>query len=141
LPEVHRDPVANAIDDYDLPPPVLSDWEQRPQSPDPIVPATVDTRSPADLVAEQPAVPPRMADRVAPPPLDLSVARLDDLIARLEAGLTRRAELEEAAAPAVAVGGVSPPAPAPTQDNDPAYPHDPALAAALRTLRRMNAAG
>jgi hypothetical protein len=86
-----------------------------------------------------------------PEPLDLSVARLDELIARLESGLSRRqAALNVAAAasaaaepgsteaiaaeeaqPVVARGNN-----APVDDTN--FPQDPALAAALATLRRMN---
>ncbi len=126
------------------------------------------------------AVPP-----ATPAPLDLSLARLDDLIARLEAGLTRRAavmaEMESTLAstpssvaapasapsaravmPATVPAGTLAPVAAPVVDaatgpvaapvaqslqnaadvsfDDPNFPQDPALAAALATLRRMNQA-
>lgn len=86
-------------------------------------------------------------------PLDLSVARLDELIARLEAGLSRR---ETAARQAVAVPSLAAEAGAGSADlvdaapgpalarggteaaAEPSFPQDPALAAALATLRRMN---
>lgn len=75
------------------------------------------------------------------PPLDLSVARLDELIARLEAGLTRKVEVRDTD-PGLPVDegnatAVMPQPSAMTVD-DPAFPHDPALAAALATLRKMN---
>ena len=81
-----------------------------------------------------------------PPPLDLSAARLDDLIARLEAGLTRKMPVAPAAATDEEMaddGGTlvaERPAPPPSAEPepDPAFPHDPALAAALATLRKMN---
>lgn len=91
----------------------------------------------------------------APPsePLDLSVARLDALLARLEAGLAGRR-----GAPAVTTiaaasptktsndvlddGPVGTPTllqnPAVGKEHEPPFPQDPALAAALATLRRMN---
>lgn len=86
-----------------------------------------------------------------PPPLDLSVARLDELIARLEAGLGRRQVA--AAGPAEAIApdtdrGVADALPAEPViargdeqlTGEPGFPQDPALAAALATLRRMNRA-
>ncbi|MEQ1688703.1 MAG: hypothetical protein ABL874_09025 [Sphingopyxis sp.] len=85
--------------------------------------------------------------------LDLSVARLDELLARLEAGLSSRrgapaATTMAAASPAKAstdalddalVG--TPPLPhdsAVAKERELLFPQDPALAAALATLRRMN---
>ena len=85
-------------------------------------------------------------------PLDLSIARLDELIARLEAGLARKAQQAGAAVdagePAIATGDDDGLADGPAiargerlvASNDPAFPHDPALAAALATLRKLNRA-
>ncbi len=70
--------------------------------------------------------------RSAPPPIDLSVERLDALVARLERGAARR---ESALA-----SDASTPDPASNDPEEAALLNDPALAAALRTLRRMNAA-
>ncbi len=105
------------IEAYDLAPPSPDDWERD---------AAVEA---APTIVPDPAEPaPR--PRAAPAPLDLSAARLDELIARLESGLTRRA----AGAPAPAEAE----APLAVDAGDPAFPHDPALAAALSTLRKMN---
>lgn len=86
-------------------------------------------------------------------PIDLSVARLDALLARLEAGLAGRrgapaATTIAAASPAKTSTDVfddapeaTPPLlqnPAVREEHEPLFPQDPALAAALATLRRMN---
>lgn len=138
-----------AADDvpFDLPAPSPEDWEQSAQpvtltpAADPVAEqAFTEPESPPPFAARRPSVP-------QPQPLDLSAARLDELIARLESGFARKA-----AAPAVAAadasGGEEPSAPteqvaagqSAVQD-DPAFPHDPALAAALATLRKLNRAG
>lgn len=85
--------------------------------------------------------------------LDLSVARLDELLARLEAGLSSRrgapaATTMAAASPAKASNDAlddtplgTPPLPqdsAVAEERELLFPQDPALAAALATLRRMN---
>ncbi|MEK6542132.1 MAG: hypothetical protein AABZ45_08445 [Pseudomonadota bacterium] len=85
--------------------------------------------------------------------VDLSVARLDELLARLEAGLASRSGVSTAttlaaASPAKLSPDALDDAPAGTpplpQDSTVAkerellFPQDPALAAALATLRRMN---
>ncbi|MEQ1687057.1 MAG: hypothetical protein ABL874_00610 [Sphingopyxis sp.] len=85
-------------------------------------------------------------------PVDLSVARLDELLARLEAGLASR-RLSQAITPATAMPLAPAPAPAAaagdavplvpeasvhTAEPEPTFPQDAALAAALATLRRMN---
>ncbi len=148
----------DAMDGFDLAPPTLGDWETGSfaeaaggqPADEPVVdpePAMLAARDPEPIAQSAP-----LAPRVSPPPLDLSAARLDELIARLEAGLTRK----------VAVGGAQPAAAAPAvaeardddgdtlvaerpappliaePEPDPAFPHDPALAAALATLRKMN---
>ena len=107
--------------------------------------------APGTLVEPAPVQPAVVAAPMPPPvpePLDLSIARLDELIARLESGLARRAALvvrggnavAETAEPVIARAGdlaaaAAMPADAPV---DASFPHDPALAAALETLRRMN---
>ncbi len=117
-------------DAFYIAPPHLDDWEVA--EPEPVVAAAVAPPS-------EPAT--ASAPRPRPAPLDLSVARLDELIARLEQGLTRRSTMQaspnegalaasEGEAPVLAGGGE------PLVD-DPAFPHDPALAAALATLRKM----
>lgn len=83
-----------------------------------------------------------------PEPLDLSIARLDELIARLESGLARREALvvrgdnavAEPAEPVIArTSDLAARAAMPANATaDASFPHDPALAAALETLRRMN---
>lgn len=194
-------------DDVSLPAPSMEDWERdavpasapvtpppfvAPQAPlTPVVPDFA-TRPPVAVVTgPAPAAPLTQAPlpqayRPVPPvePLDLSAARLDDLLARLEAGLGRRATLGQSVPPssesiAILTGsGPAPSVPAPTtaspagpvpgdaapqgrplpspqaetlnlapaamaevtadDPGDPAFPHDPALAAALKTLRRLN---
>jgi hypothetical protein len=110
-------------------------------------PAAEPVTEPASPVAE-PVNPP--VEAAAPPPMDLSIARLDELIARLEAGLSRRADIDvegpitaadlphpatdRSAATRVDGDGDS----GVIVQNDGDVPHDPALAAALATLRRMN---
>ncbi|MEQ1509562.1 MAG: hypothetical protein ABL909_04070 [Sphingopyxis sp.] len=85
-------------------------------------------------------------------PLDLSIARLDELLARLEAGLASRRSLQSDAAKSMdshtnqlenaAESESQSPSPAPETgdviDDEQLFPQDPALAAALATLRRMN---
>ncbi len=132
---------------------------------------------PAEASAAHPAT--RTPAR-RPEPLDLSAAGIDELLARLEAGMTRRRSGAAVPAPVIADAPAEAPAaesvaapmagapdvlpvrpaamlaiddePAPgfasmsenepavfePAANDPAYPHDPALAAALATLRRLN---
>jgi hypothetical protein len=148
--------MVDAMDGIDLSPPTLDDWEAGAFTSEADVQPEQDAaREPAMLAdAETPAqpdpepvvasAPPRA--RVMPPPLDLSAARLDDLIARLEAGLTRKMPVAPPAATdeAMADDGdtlvAERPAPPPSAEPepDPAFPHDPALAAALATLRKMN---
>ena len=123
-----------------------------PQPSEPVAAApTVNTD---DALAQQAAaVPPVVhpAARVEPEPLDLSVARLDDLLARLETGMSRRRQLDAPAndqAVMPVANDMVPPTPraepprsvdARTHVPDPDFvvPEDPALAAALATLRRM----
>ncbi len=138
------------IDDFDLKPPSLDDWEIDRSSPavmpadpqsEPAISVRADDLSSLSVGATAPTVPKRRETS----PLDLSAARLDDLIARLEAGLTRKSAY---LAPAIdsagdqAAGNRMPSetdvAGSDDQDDDPAFPHDPALAAALATLRRMS---
>lgn len=179
-----------------VPPRVLSPMASQTQSfrpvpsPTAMPPIATPSARPAPApIAERPATPapePRAPDRIAmpvPEPLDLSAAKLEDLLARLEAGLIRReaasspmtAAPAEAAIPAPAnndfveservptaptlgefrvsndVGRAAPVAEAPAPrismgrdarggdaGDNPAFPHDPALAAALATLRRLN---
>ncbi len=96
--------------------------------------------APAPLTAPVEEVAPA-ADAPAPAALDLSIARLDELIARLERGLERKAQVVSTAPANDAVAGTplsaGDAAPAAT-DDDASFPQDPALAAALATLRRMN---
>lgn len=71
---------------------------------------------------------------------DLSVVRLDELLARLEAGLASR-RLPSDITPTSVARDVAPPmpeAPAHGAEPKPAFPQDAALTAALATLRRMN---
>lgn len=152
----------DAMDGFDLAPPTLGDWETgafagepEPES-EPLVEA-VEQAEPVTLAEPEPepAVAYAPPPRVTPPPLDLSAARLDELIARLEAGLTRKVPVA-AAPPAAAqpttvealdddgdtlVAERPAPPPTPELQPDPAFPHDPALAAALATLRKMNLRG
>lgn len=96
-----------------------------------------------DPAQPMPAASAPVAPRPEPrPPLDLSVARLDELIARLEAGLTRKGEVRDGndAMPVEATDRVEAVPPPAAAVDDPAFPHDPALAAALATLRKMNRA-
>ncbi len=123
----------------------------------------VTPEAPEEAVWQAPELPP--APPVAADPIDVSVMRLDQLLARLEQGLARRqpapavaataegpamlgapevandvdvaVEPAEAAAPAAdnALDG----APVPPPAGEMPVPDDPALAAALATLRRMRA--
>ncbi len=101
----------------------------------------------AVMAEAEPAAP--AIDDLQPEPLDLSVARLDELIARLESGLSRRqmltsgAEDRAPAGPAVVAAMTDDPEPVLARGNEQSgneisFPQDPALAAALATLRRMN---
>ena len=107
----------------DLTPPTLT---PEPLAAEPVTPEPVAAAPEAVVDA------PRRAPR---PPIDLSVERLDSLVARLEAGAARRE---------AALAGTAEPAPSaddePADAEEAALLNDPALAAALRTLRRMNAA-
>ena len=156
----------SAMGGFDLAPPTLDDWEREAfrhraePEPDereqPAVEAVVEHAAVEEaVVVDEPLPPPEpvvepaplpVAPRITPPPLDLSAARLDELIARLEAGLTRKVAMD--AAPSAEIerldeGGdtrlADRPTPPVTPEPDPAFPHDPALAAALATLRKMNA--
>lgn len=152
----------DAMDGFDLAPPTLGDWETgafagepEPESEPPV--GAVEQAEPVTLAEPEPepAVAYAPPPRVTPPPLDLSAARLDELIARLEAGLTRKVPVAvappAAAQPALAealddegdtlVAERPAPPPTPEPEPDPAFPHDPALAAALATLRKMNLRG
>lgn len=132
---------------FDLPAPSPEDWEQAAQ-PVTLTPEVEPVAEPTD--AEPASPPPFVARRAAvaqPQPLDLSAARLDELIARLESGFARKVAASPVA-PADASGAEEPSTP--TVDaggygsaalDDPAFPHDPALAAALATLRKLNRAG
>jgi hypothetical protein len=143
----------NAEPDYDLSPPVLDDWETETDSVEAISSASVPVSEPV-AASVAPASQPAAAE-----PLDLSAARLDQLLARLEAGLAHRQAAPSTAPGANALPSESDAAPhtapmqeastsahAPSDDqpaqfataNDPAFPQDPALAAALATLRRLN---
>lgn len=136
------------IDSFHLVPPSLDDWEL-PSAPDaglddepatPVASDDADDRGPVVVAAP---VEPRSFARRDTAPLDLSAARLDDLIARLEAGLSRRSVAQPPDASGERgsdTGGASPLTEQPV-DDDPAFPHDPALAAALATLRKMNQRG
>lgn len=207
-----------ADDEVSMPALSLDDWENADIDAAPLTPPVVQPSfapSPMAPVMAQPAMmepviapvaaivppldeplPPRATMRAPLPPvdpLDLSAARLDDLLARLEAGMGRRggvapiapsgdalfsvtgaasesmgrampspiAEHSVPAMPREAVR-IAPPGaplagvpvtpapmalgeagPAPVETpasfgDDPAFPHDPALAAALKTLRRLN---
>jgi hypothetical protein len=114
------------VDAVPVPPPAVEQVDVAPVAP--------------MAAAEAPAIAEPAAEQ--PQPLDLSMARLDELIARLEAGLCRRADTggPSAATPIAAVEeSVSSAAePQAIVQNDGDFPHDPALAAALATLRRMN---
>lgn len=197
VPQTPIMPQASAIDDsldsVSLPAPSLDDWEMDTQpamssasvpfpSPEPVPPPAVHRAGPAldralpaaPVTASAPTAGPARApsplSASLPPvePLDLSAARLDDLLARLESGLGRRGGVTPPVAAAAAVAGLSalqPQAgvaaravPSPVAEashsvvgegqvqrvaeavpaDDPSYPYDPALAAALKTLRRLN---
>ncbi len=140
--------VAPAEDEpvFDLPAPTPEDWEQAAQPvtlpPEPEPEPEIARAEQADFpAAPQPVMAPRAA-APQPQPLDLSAARLDELIARLESGFARKVTPPAAAAPAspgVAGQPITPePEVAEPVANDPAFPHDPALAAALATLRKLN---
>jgi hypothetical protein len=102
--------------------------------------ATAPEHAAAPMAASMPGVLPP----AAPEPLDLSIARLDELIARLESSLGRREAPRTGAASASAPAAdraaepAADAAPAPVLQDDGDVLHDPALAAALATLRRMN---
>lgn len=139
-----------SIDDYDLQPPDPADWEVaaaedlQPADQEDAPSDLVDWDAPSVAMDVPIAEPVALAGRpatVAQAPLDLSVARLDELLARLEAGLTRKSQT---VAEPIADGDASTAADSDVSHavspsvEDPAFPHDPALAAALATLRRMN---
>ena len=153
--------------------PVIAPAPQHDVARTPDAPALTSTDPAHPFAPTRPASPPVE-------PLDLSVARLDDLLARLESGLGRRGSARPATPSADSVSSLTgvdvapqgrpvpspqaewivpadaPAAPqgqtaAPVMDPpatpaagaaddlaDPAFPHDPALAAALKTLRRLN---
>lgn len=140
----------NAEPDYDLLPPALDDWETHSVEATPSPSAPVSESAPASVARESHAV---------VEPLDLSAARLDQLLARLEAGLAHRqtapttsSDADGVPSQSDAASRTSPVDQAPTladapsderpaqfpTANDPAFPQDPALAAALATLRRLN---
>lgn len=143
--DVAHEPAAGDVP-FDLPAPSPEVWEQAEQpvtlsvepEPQPLPAAE------AFAAAPQPAVRPRPLTG-APQPLDLSAARLDELIARLEAGFARKVSSPPADAVAPQDFGEALESGAPgegeTSPGDPAFPHDPALAAALATLRKLNRAG
>jgi hypothetical protein len=139
-----------SIEDYDLQPPDPADWEVAAAvEPDSVEPENarvdaVDRGATSEVSDAHIAGPGAIHVRpaaIAQSPLDLSVARLDELLARLEAGLTRKSQTM--ARPAVENGRSETVASdagyvAPSTDADPAFLQDPALAAALATLRKMN---
>jgi hypothetical protein len=137
---------------FDLPAPTPEDWERASQpvtlppepEPEPEPESEIAPAEQADFPASsQPAMAPRAA-APQPQPLDLSAARLDELIARLESGFARKVTPPAAAAPeSPGLPGqpiAQEPALAEPVVDDPAFPHDPALAAALATLRKLNRA-
>lgn len=167
-------------DDLDIPAPHADDWLVSP-APAPVAAPSLselrkaDVRLPVDPPVDAPVAPvyapatataaapatgftpefARVTRTAAPPPLDLSAARLDELIARVEAGMKRREAVPVPApvAPpataadtasesdrmpaAVPVAAAPPPVSTGSEPADPSFPNDPALAAALATLRRM----
>lgn len=140
-----------SIEDYDLLPPDPADWEVvAVEVPEPVEQEedvradVIDWETQSDVGIVPIAEPVAMVARplaAARAPLDLSVARLDELLARLEAGLTRKGQTVAGSTAAIdesadATRNASSAAPSP--DADPAFPQDPALAAALATLRKMN---
>ena len=163
VPEVSGDdaieaPVDLTEPDFDLPAPTLADWEvaEEEAAEDDQASAEVlqDNAAPVVGVAANDASveapldhPVQTAPKpaVARAPLDLSVARLDDLLARLEAGLAAR-DAGKGGKPAAQHPDTAEDASAVSSDagaavetaDDPAFPQDPALAAALATLRRLN---
>lgn len=187
-PEAPVTPCASAfdapLDSVSLPAPSLDDWEmetqpvvssaQAPFPPSAPVPppavhrASAPVEIAAPLAAPVSAPAPLRASLPPVEPLDLSAARLDDLLARLESGLGRRGSVTPPVAAAAAVAGLSAarpegseaaravpspvaeaehrvvgegqgqPAAKAASGEDPSYPYDPALAAALKTLRRLN---
>ncbi len=149
----------DAMDDFDLTPPTLDDWEEfdapsvvesEPTQIEPVLAADLPMVAAEAPVILPPAASARPVARRDTAPLDLSAGRLDELIARLEAGLSRKASTSAVAVQAMgdialderevdhADGLPLVTEAAPVVDNDPAFPHDPALAAALATLRKMN---
>jgi hypothetical protein len=147
-------PPAEAEVPFDLPAPSPEDWEQAAQ-PVTMPPAPAPEPEPAPEPAADPVMeapvpqsPPVTAPRAAAPrpqPLDLSVARLDELIARLETGFASKVAAPVAGSPETG-GNLAQPesadmVPMEARIDDPAFPHDPALAAALATLRKLNRAG
>ena len=119
-------------------------------APEMDVPEPVAVEEPVWQAPELPPAAPVVAD-----PIDVSAMRLDQLLARLEQGLARR-QPDGAAQDApvetpvshmgevandvdVAVEDVADGAPVPPPAGEMPVPDDPALAAALATLRRMRA--
>ncbi len=182
-PSPRRVQVFDEMDYIDLSPPMMEDWEDAPvaapaeapqpavaaaapispapQPIEPVVTAAVVVEAPLvpeAVQAEPPTIEPAPAPRMRLPerdPLDLSAARLDELLARLESGLSaRNAAAADGAqlapivptqdaipvelTPVAAAVAADAEAPVMAVANDPAFPHDPALAAALATLRRLN---
>lgn len=141
-------------------PPPFATRQPESAAPAPVAPAEPPRAVPAPELASVPAFAPAPSRSSLPPvePLDLSAARLDDLLSRLESGLSRRGGAMPPAPSAASVAGLTAdapvdagrPLPSPAAESgpkmaetappaiDPAYPHDPALAAALKTLRRLN---
>lgn len=131
---------------FDLPAPTPDDWEHAPQpiaQPPELAPEVAPAMETGLPASRQPV----MAARAAAPqpePLDLSAARLDELIARLESGFARKTTAPASAEPGSPGVTGQPIAQEPVVGepvaDDPAFPHDPALAAALATLRKLNRA-
>ena len=125
-------PIADSVAEPEVvapePEPIAPPVEYRPVEAEAPIEAPV-----AEAVAETPvaAAPP---PRPVAEPIDVSAGRLDELLARLEAGLARRQSgTADMAPPASPANDAAAPAP----DGTMPVPDDPALAAALATLRRM----
>lgn len=145
---------------------ILSDMvAEEAGEPAPIEPVVADVaaEAPEETIWQAPELPP--AAPVVVDPIDVSVMRLDQLLARLEQGLARRQPAHAVAATAEAPTVLSAPevandvdlvvepaevaapvadslvdgAPVPPPAGEMPVPDDPALAAALATLRRMRA--
>ena len=135
---------------------ILSDMvAEEAGEPAPIEPVVTEeaAEAPEETIWQAPELPP--AAPVVVDPIDVSVMRLDQLLARLEQGLARRqpggavqdAPVETLVPHAgevandvdMAVEDVADGAPVPPPAGEMPVPDDPALAAALATLRRMRA--